>query len=491
MTMRIAIARLWHEANSFSLAPTGMAQFLSREWLHGAEVAARLAGTATEIGGALAWAKARGGVDLVFSRCASAPPGGPIEAGLLDAIVSQIAQDPAFDDADGIYLSLHGACHDAGGRLPEAMIASRLRARFPGTPIAASFDMHACLTAGLVRCLDAASVYRTYPHVDMDETAARALDMLARMIETGRRPNIVLRTIGRILPSFNMRTAPGLPMQEAQALALAWERRAPPGAIFAACPYGSFAYADVDAANAGVVVTAEDGDLAQEAAADIAAFLFASRGRFRPDLRSAAAVLGARPWTGGKRIAILEPSDNPLSGGDADTPGLFAAAMAADLPDGSVFAFFHDPDMVAAACAAGVGARMGVAFGARRDARFGGPVACTATVERLTDGRFVNAGPMERGIAVDLGPTALMRVGALRVIVASTCQAANDRNYFALHGLEPRDIPVLLAKAKNHFMAAFGGSFDAIVQCDTPGPAMADTSKLPYRTLPRERLDLS
>ena len=57
----------------------------------------------------------------------------------------------------------------------------------------------------------------------------------------------------------------------------------------------------------------------------------------------------------------------------------------------------------------------------------------------------------------------------------------NDLAYFALHGIDVREVRLLCVKAKNHFRAAFGALFDPIVEVDTPGPAMADLSKLPFR----------
>jgi microcystin degradation protein MlrC len=491
--MRIGVARLWHEANSFAATPTGMAAFASREWLRGEAVPPFYAGTATELGGALAWAARRGpgagGIELVFSRCAAAPPGGPVEQAVLDAFTEEVLGEAAFEGVDGLYLSLHGACLGTADLAPEARLLEGLRRRFPDLPVAASFDLHACLSERVVATLNAVTVYRTYPHLDMDRAAGRALDLLAAMIESGRRASVTLRTIGRILPSFNMRTDAGGPMAEAQEFALALEAQVPAAAFFAAYPFASFAYADVETADAGAVVTGEDAG-ADEAAAALAGFLFAQRGRFKPALPSVIEVLAARPWADGRRIAILEPSDNPLSGGQGDTPGLFAAALTAGVPDGSVFAFFCDPPVVEAAWRAGEGTALGVSLGGRLDARFGPPVPCEARVVRLTEGRFRNAGPMERGLPVDLGRTALLQIGPLRVIVTTGCQSPNDAEYFRLHGLDLDALPLLLAKAKNHFMAALGPRFDAVLPCDTPGPAMADVTRLPFRRLPPERLSL-
>lgn len=140
--------------------------------------------------------------------------------------------------------------------------------------------------------------------------------------------------------------------------------------------------------------------------------------------------------------------------------------------------------------AAGQGARLSLHLGGRIDDRFGVPVFVEGTVERLTEGRFTNTGPMETGINVDLGPTAVIRTRPLRIILTSDCYLPKDPQYFRLHGIDHGRIPVLPAEAKNHFRASFGKLFEAFAQVETPGPAMAEATKLPFRRIPPERLRL-
>jgi microcystin degradation protein MlrC len=206
--------------------------------------------------------------------------------------------------------------------------------------------------------------------------------------------------------------------------------------------------------------------------------MHARRERFAVRLPTPAQALrGLLP--GAKACAVLEPSDNPLSGGVGDATGLLREVLKTNRR--AVFAFFWDPAL-AARCATGV--RMQVQLGGRLAAAWGPPVALEVEVERVTDGRFRNAGPMERGLEVNLGRTAVLKRGALRVIVTSSCQAPNDPEYFRLHGIELGAVELVCAKAKNHFRAAFGARFDPIIEVDTPGPAAADLAALPFRHLP-------
>ena len=125
--------------------------------------------------------------------------------------------------------------------------------------------------------------------------------------------------------------------------------------------------------------------------------------------------------------------------------------------------------------------RMRVELGGRLSPAWGPAVPLEVEVERVTDGWFRNAGPMERGLDVNLGRSAVLLAGNLRVIVTTACLAPNDPQYFRLHGIDLARTDLVCAKAKNHFRAAFGAMFDPIVDVDTVGPAMADLSKLPFR----------
>jgi microcystin degradation protein MlrC len=91
---------------------------------------------------------------------------------------------------------------------------------------------------------------------------------------------------------------------------------------------------------------------------------------------------------------------------------------------------------------------------------------------------------MEAGSPVDLGPTAVLRRGSLRVIITSRKEAAVDPGFFALHGIALSEVRLLANKAKNHFRAAFAPLCSAIIEADFPGPAALDLAALPFRHVP-------
>lgn len=483
---RLAIARLSHEGNSFSPLATGLADFQRREWVVGEAARAFYAGTRCELGAAADFLAARPAWEGHFLRCAAAGPGGPVSSAVLRAIGGEILAGLDAGPWDAVYVSLHGALIGTAELAADLDLVTAVRARIGPAPLAVSFDLHANLEPAMARVADIVVGYKTYPHVDTYETGARALELLDGAATGRLAPVTRIVPLAAVLSSVNMRTESD-PMRGVAARARA--AAAAPG-ILDVTPFGGFAYADVPTAGASVSVCADgDAALAQRAAEDVADFFRARRGDFAVCLPDAETGLRrALSRTGAGPVAVLEPADNPMSGGIGDTVGLFRALLTARPPVPTVFAFFYDPDLVARAWAAGTGVDLECRLGGRLARDYGPPVSTVARVRRLTDGRFVNRGPMERGLPVDLGPTAVLDVSGIQVIVTGACLSPNDVAYFDLHGIDVRAQRLLCVKAKNHFRAAFREACAEIIDVDTPGPASADLRRLRYRRVPPARL---
>ncbi|MEN9062702.1 M81 family metallopeptidase [Ponticoccus litoralis] len=482
---RIAVARLWHEANSFNPIPTRLEDFRRREWMRGEEALTGARGTATELGGLVRFLDDHPHWQVTVSRCTSAPPLGPVTTEALSAIRDEILADLAGQHWDGVYLSLHGAMVAEDDLSPDYSLIRALRAAIGPEPLlAVSLDMHACLDPSLTGAVDILSGYHTYPHVDMDAAAHRALTMMERAFEQGRRPAVALRQLDFAPLSHGMRTEAG-PM--AELVALGQEASGAEG-VADVTFFGGFTYADTPNTRAAVAVTHDRG-LAPEPLLDrLAAAYQARREAFRVSLPGPreGLALAARQLDQGARwpVTLVDTADNPLSGGIGDTTALFRAMMESgpDLP--MLFCFFYNPDLVARAHGLGEGAAIDCTLGGRIAPAFGAPVPFHGMVERLTDGRFRNRGPFEYGREIDMGRTAVLRAGQMQVVVSETCQSANDPAWCDLHGIDLSRIAVFGIKAKNHFRAGFEPLCGPIHDIDCPGVAPADMSLLPYRHVP-------
>ncbi len=478
---KIAIARIWFESNSFCPRTSTLRDLQIREWTAGPAAIEQYRGTGTELGGVASFADQHPNWSATVLRCASAQPAGPFEDSVLDAWLSEVIDGLTRESFDAVYLSLHGACQTVSDPAADLTIIRRVRAAIGNTPLGASFDLHANLSPEIADLLDCASAYRTYPHIDMAEAALRALQMLAYTVEGRARLHGAAAKLPRVLHSFNMRSAAG-PM--AELLEIARIEESQPG-VHDVALFGGFAWGDSPYAGPTALVFAEERAQAEAVAQRMMRAMEERIPRFDVSLPGPEDGLRQALACPPGLVALLDPADNPFSGGIADTPGLLAVLANAQLDVPTVFAFLRDPTTVQKAQSLGEGAEFRAALGGHVVPHFGPPVALDVTVERLTDGRFVNTGPMECGATVDLGPTALLRAGAMQIIVTSECQSVIDPACFALHGIDLNVVRLLAVKGKNHFRAAFAERCVNIIDCDCPGPAATDLRNLPFRHVPQ------
>jgi microcystin degradation protein MlrC len=475
---RLAVARFWYEGNSFSPLLADRAAFERREWRRG-QAALDATARESELSAVVAFANRHPDWDVEVYRCASASPAGQIDDEVFASFLDETLADLTGKEFDAIYLSLHGAGVTTKRDDPEVELLRAIRKVQPTVPIGASFDLHGNLASELAEHLTTASVYRTYPHVDMRETAWRVLDVLQRTVAGKVAPVCRILNEGLLLPSFNMRTSDG-PMRDLQEFAA--EQRKDRGVLDAAV-FGGFPFANTPGTG-GCALVVTDGDGAK--ADQIARALGDELKRRQPDFMILLpdAVTGvARALESNKPglLAVTDPGDNPYSGGINDTPELFRALVAADPNRPVVFAAFADAEIVDQAWRAGVGKHLGtIELGGKVMKDYGAPVKVEATVAKLTDGVFRTIGPMETGIELRCGRTALLKSGNISIIVTEHVAPANDPAFFHLHGIAIEKEHLLFVKAKNHFRAAFGSICDEIIDIDAPGPACLDMTKLPF-----------
>ncbi|MEJ1995367.1 MAG: GNAT family N-acetyltransferase [Limibacillus sp.] len=482
----IALFRFWYEGNSFSPLPAREADFRSREWFSGKAAADFYRGKALEPGGAITAAERHGDVEILFLDCLAAYPAGPIEAGLFPAYQDRLFEQLGSRAWDGVYASLHGAsvCEDI--EQPELCLLRALRQVIGETPLALSFDLHANLNPEIGRLAEIIVGYKTHPHIDMAETGEKAMSLLLRQIEGEIAAHSTILPADFLPTSFNMRTDDG-PMAEMAELAA---RCAEDNGLLDVTVFGGFACADSPDSGAAISLCGEAGGAALSAMGQP---LREAYRRLAPDfeqpLPAPGEVLGELLASATQRpVAVLEPSDNVFSGGAGDTPGLLRAVLAEKPTRPCVFAFFWDPELVEEAVRAGEGAEMDCRLGGRLSDSFGAPLELTVQVERLVQGTFRNRGPMEAGLEVDPGPSAILRSGQVRILVTSRIVPVNDPAYFEHFGLALEPTTLFFVKAKNHFRAAFTGLFERFVPVETPGPAPSDILSLPFERVPRARL---
>jgi microcystin degradation protein MlrC len=479
--MRVAVGGFLHETNTFAEAHTTYEDFATPDaWpgiVRGDAIAPAVRGLNLPMAGFLAQAETLG-FDLVPTIWASASPSGLVTQSAFESIVDElVARLAAAGPLDAVFLDLHGAMvceHVADG---DGEIMRRVReVAGPNATMVVVLDFHANITRQMVETADLLVTYRTYPHVDMEQTGRRAAALL---VAAASRPYKAFRKLPYLIP-LHWQSTLAEPM--ASLMAIVEDVEQTPGVTSVALAAG-FSLADFDECGPAVVVYGDDRE-AVDASADRLEQAFLEREpAFAGELLAPSGALErARSVLG--TVLLADTQDNPGAGATSDTVGILRAMIDAHVPDG-VIAVICDPEAAAAAHAAGEGADITIGLGAKSPRSTEESVVATYRVERLGDGNFVGTGPFYSGCRMQLGPMAQLRVGGVRIVVSSRRQQAADQAMLRHVGIDPASHKIVALKSSVHFRADFAPFAKQILIVVAPGENVADPERLAYSRLRR------
>ena len=487
--MRLLIAMMKHETNTFSPVPTPLARFGHGPGpLYGEAAVGAYRGTGTGLGAYLDLA-AREGAEIVLPVAAGAAPSGPVEDAAYATITERICEAAAEGGFDGILLDLHGAMVTQSLEDGEGQLLKRLRAIDPVTPIAVALDMHANLYDEIVANATVVAGYRTYPHIDTYQTAKLAGEILVRTIRGEARP--VMAWGNRpMLPHVMRQGTDDHPNRELQHRCAAMSAE---GALCASL-FTGFPHADI--ANAGlsaVVLTDGDRGLAERLRDELLDRAWVEREAFVYQIEPLAqSVARAKamppPQPGDGPVVLLDHYDNCASGGTMDTTVVLAEILRQGLDDVAAFAIY-DPQAVEQAIAAGIGAQITLTIGGKiampAIAAPSPPLTVTGRVKTIADGRYKNRGPMARGVAMDMGPSVVLDTGAAEIVLISRHVEPSDLNCLLSLGIDPSQKRYLMLKSRIHWRAGLGPLARAVVDCAGVGVCTSDYRELRFRNVRR------
>jgi microcystin degradation protein MlrC len=482
---RIAIGAFLHETNTF--APT---KATYDDFVHGggwpamalgADVLRIMRNINSGLAGFVEQAEANRWEMVPTISCGASPSAHVTEDAYERIVKVMVDGIKAAGPLDAVYLDLHGAMVTEHLDDGEGEILARVRQAIGNElPLVVSLDLHANVTPAMVEHADALIAYRTYPHVDMADTGRAAAKHLATLLRTRQRFAKAFRQLPFLIP-ISWQCTNDQPTRGIYQKLVALESEAVPtlsfapgfpAADFAHCGPSVFAYgktqADADAAadNIAALIESHESDF---------------DGRiYTPDEGVRYAMeLAARA---NKPIIIADTQDNPGAGGDSDTTGMLRALVRNNAAKAAI-GVIYDPASAKAAHAAGVGAAVTLALGGKSGIPGDTPYKETFIVEKLSDGQFVAPGPYYGGRDMDMGPSACLRIGDIRVVVSSHKAQLADQSMYRYVGIEPTEQAILVNKSSVHFRADFEPIADQLLICAAPGAMPADTAALPWTRL--------
>ena len=482
--MRIIIAMMKHETNTFSPVPTNLERFARGQAMPYQGVAAYDAyqGTGSGISAFIDLAESEK-AEIILPIAANAWPSGPVHDDAYEYICDSICQ-AVEKGCDAILLDLHGAMVTQSLEDGEGELLRRIRAITPDVPIGVALDMHTNLYPEIVDNVTVLAGYQTYPHIDMYETAQRAGQPIFAMLRGEVQPTMAWGN-RPMLPHVMRQGSGDSPNRELQARCREIEQQ---GAL-AVTVFTGFPHADIQ--NAGlscVVVTDNDPALAKQLRDELLDFAWREREAFVYNIEPLADSLAKAQNFDEGPVILLDHYDNAASGGTMDTMTVLKSILDAEFEDVAAFAIF-DPEAVQQMIVAGVGQTVTLPLGGKMDmpaiGRKGEPLEVTGQVKLISNGQYRNLGPMQKGVLMDMGPTVVLDTGKVEIVLISRHQEPNDLACFLSLGIDPLRKKYLMLKSRIHYRAGFQDIAKEIIECAGVGVCTSDYSLLDFKKVRR------
>jgi microcystin degradation protein MlrC len=473
---RIFTAALATEINTFSPLPVDMAGFREQLLARPGEHPDR----PTVVTGPIVAARrhaVQAGWTLIEGSAASAQPGGTINRQTYETLRDEIlAQLEAALPLDAVILGLHGAMVAYGYDDCEGDLLQRARRIVgPDVLIAAEFDPHCHFTREMATALDITVFYKEFPHVDFYQRAEELIELVDRTLKGEIAPVIATYDCRMIdvLPTSRE------PMQSFVERIRRIERE--DERILSISIVHGFRAADVPEMGSKVIVVADaDHGYAHALAKQLARELFDNWGKTFPTLLTPEQAIEQARACPRRPVVLADVWSNPGGGVPGDNTVLLKALLAAGVGD-TALATIWDPIAVRICHAAGVGARINLRFGGKSCAGIGDPVDAEVEIITLQDDAtqtFVDS-------VVSLGPSAVIRVSGIEVILNTHRTQVFEPTIFTHLGIAAGERHILAVKSTNHFYQGFAAISEDILYVETPGVYPSDYNKTDYRKVRR------
>ena len=484
---RIAVAGFQHETNTFASTLATYEEFEKADaWpglIRGEEVVRALSGVHASLTGFVDAAKESGGYEIIPVLWCAAEPSSYVTTDAFERITSMIVNDIwSAGNLDGVYLELHGAMVTQKHEDGEGELLRRIRELTgPDLPIAVSLDLHANVTPEIVNYASSINVFRTYPHIDLVETGAKAFTSLARLITEGP-----LFKAFRQAPFLVPLTAQHTGSEPCRSLYASLDQLVSEKFLTADIAMG-FPPADIFHSGPSEVAYAGSQEEADSVADTLIQSFIDAEYIFNDGLQSSeSAVADAMTYTGLKPVIIADAQDNSGAGASSDTTGLLNALVQGNA-QGAVLALLDDAEVAAKSHEMGMGAEFMASLGGKSGQDDQYSFEGRFRVEALSNGEFPFTGAMFDGFTASLGPMAVLRVldtpADVRIVIGSVRCQCLDQAIFKHIGIEPAEQRIVVVKSSVHFRADFEPIAGKVLVAEAPGAHPCRLDNITYHNL--------
>lgn len=467
--MKLLIAGLATETNSFSPIPTGRLAFEdAMVTRHATDETPNIFSAPLHEWRAAAEAK---GWEVAESLCAFAQPAGPSIDSAYEAYRDEILADLDRHRPDIFLISMHGAMIAQSYDDCEGDTLKRARAILgPNAIIGLEIDPHCHITQDMLDAATAIICYKEYPHTDTPDRA-RELFAICADAATGKITPVMRDYDCRMIAMYHTTRAP---MDGFVAEMKAAEGQ---GGVLSVSLGHGFPWGDTPRVGTRTLaITDGDADLAVKTAQAFGDKLWGLREQIAPDWPSIPkAIDRALASTAKKPVVLADFADNAGAGAPADSTFVLREVLDRGLTDVAL-GIFWDPVLVRMVQDAGVGAMMRVRLGGKVDVSSGDPVDMTVTVRGLKENMHQLMGTSK----MDMGTGVWLDAGGVHMIVSDKRTQAFHPIGFEDLGLQLADMKMVVVKSSQHFYAGFAPIASDVIYISGPGSISPDYGAIAY-----------
>lgn len=477
--MRVAVAGILHETNTFSPIPTDMARFDDYGILRGDEIVTQHAEAHTTVAGYLAIAR-EPDVEVVPLIVAWANPAGTITASTFEILLAEVL-DALREHGpwDAVLLAQHGAAVSEAFPDADFEVVRRVRELVgPAVPVGVALDMHANISAALVEQATVIVGFQTNPHIDARERADEVAGLITATVRGTIRPTMAYESIPAVINIVRQSTLES-PMREIMTAATSILDEA---GILSVTVAEGYPYADVAEMGMSCLVISDGSpEVAREAARRLATRIWATRDDFQghpPGPHDAIrSSLEDAVWP----TVLLDVGDNIGAGGPGHSTILLEAALAAKVT--GFLVILHDRVAVDACVEAGIGATLDVQVGPPLAGMHGRPMRVHGEVRRISDGSYEEPTAVHGGFRFfKAGTTVVLDIGDDNLIVlTSKLTLPISLQQLISIGIMPAERKIIVAKGVVSPQAAYSRIAKRMMLVDTSGVTSCNLEGLEYR----------
>ncbi|MFC3615632.1 M81 family metallopeptidase [Lutimaribacter marinistellae] len=466
--MKLLIACLATETNTFSPMPTGQLAFESVMVTREATKSTANLFTAP----LHEWRRMaeERGWEVVESLSAAAQPAGSTVRAVYESYRDEILADIEKHQPDVLLMSMHGAMVADGYDDCEGDMMSRARVIMGlDKVIGLELDPHNHLTQTMLDNATLIINYKEYPHVDAPERARELFAMAADAAEGRTRP--VMRAHDcRMLTIIETMKEPAKTYVQAMK-----DAEGKDGILSVSLTHG-FPWADVADVGAKTLVIADgNADKAASTAKDFAGKLWDIREGLRmnyPDISEALDIVAAANQG---PITLADMGDNAGGGAPADSTFFLQEILKRGMTD-IAHGIFWDPVLVTMCQDAGVGARMRVRLGGKICKESGDAVDLDVTVRAIRENMTQKLGesdmPMGTGVWLD--------ADGVHLVVSSVRTQNFSPSVYTDLAIDINEMRALIPKSTNHFYQNFERISPQVIHVRSPGTVTPDMTIIPF-----------